>query len=137
MDILKRISQSRKGGTVFPEPPEEAVFVFNGVLGEAIVRTYGFAGSAVKVIAAFSEKPVQSNYYEVFEQEKMSNLVPRLAVKLAFICVPHKQAAYIAEQLIKCGVKRIVNWSGEFLTADAADVEILNEEPPSINSNLD
>lgn len=137
MCILERISQIRKERTVFTEAPEEAVFVFSGVLGESMVRLKNFAGSAVKIIAAFSEKPVQSNYYEVFEQEKMSNLVPRLAVKTAIICVPHKRAAYAADQLIKCGIKRIINWSGEFLSADADDVEILNEEPPNINSQID
>ena len=133
MDILQVISRVRRSGEEYSGEVEEAVFVFNGILGEKLVREPGFAGSAVKILAAFSEKPVQSNYYEVFEQEKMSNLVPRLAVKTAVICVPHKQAGYIADQLIKCGGKRILNWSGVFLTAE--NVEILNEEPPVMNSD--
>ena len=132
MDILKRISQIRRENIDFDGTPEEAVYVFNGVLGESLVRLHKFAGNAVKVIAAFSDKPVQSNYCEVFAQEKMNNLVPRLAVKTAVICVPHKQAAYIADQLIKCGINRIINWSGAYLTAETANVEILNEEPPEI-----
>ena len=91
-----------------------------------------FAGDAVKILAAFTEKPVRSNFYEVFELEKMSNLIPRLAVKTAILCVPHKEAAYVAEQLIKCGINRILNWSGEFLTTKT-NTAILNEEPPSVN----
>ena len=132
MDILERISQVRKEDFEFTGHVEDAVFVFKGVLGETLVRQPKFAGDAVKIIAAFSEKPIQSDYYEVFEQEKMSNLIPRLAVKTAILCVPHKEAAYVAEQLIKCGIERILNWSGAFITADTRTA-ILNEEPPCVN----
>ena len=132
MDILERIVQVRKGELAFSGQPEEVVFVFQGMLGDTLVRTPEFAGSAVKVLAAFSEKPIQSNYYEVFELEKMSNLVPRLAVKTAILCVPHKEAAYTAEQLIKSGVCRILNWSGERLAADDR-AAIYNEEPPCVS----
>lgn len=131
MDILERISQVRREEYEFTGHVEDAVFVFKGVLGEALVRQPKFAGDAVKVIAAFSEKPVQSDFYEVFEQEKMSNLIPRLAVKTAILCVPHKEAARIAEQLIKCGIVRILNWSGEILHTESS-AAILNEEPPAV-----
>ena len=132
MDILERISQVRKEDYEFNGNVEDAVFVFKGVLGETLVKQANFAGDAVKILAAFTEKPVQSNFYEVFELEKMSNLIPRLTVKTAILCVPHKEAAYIAEQLIKCGISRILNWSGEFLTTKT-NTAILNEEPPSVN----
>ena len=128
MDILKRISDAAKDSTGFNGEVEEAVFVFNGVLGEHLIRQPRVAGCAVKVLAAFSEKPVQSNYYEVFEQEKMSNLIPRLAVKTAIMCVPHKQAAYIARQLVKDGITRVWNWSG--IELENEDAAILNETPP-------
>ena len=132
MDILKRIVQARKEDHEFTGDVEDAVFVFKGVSGETLVKQANFAGDAVKVLAAFTEKPVQSNFYEVFELEKMSNLIPRLAVKTAILCVPHKEAAYIAEQLIKCGIERILNWSGAILTTGTS-AAILNEEPPCIN----
>lgn len=129
MDVLKRISEVRKNGLEYTGTVEEAVFIFKGVLGETLVRESNFAGNAVKILAAFSEKPVQSDFYEVFEQEKMSNLIPRLAVKTAILCVPHKEAAYTVEQLIKCGITRILNWSGENVTTNTG-AAILNEEPP-------
>ena len=132
MDILKQISQVRQEGSEFSGTVEEAVFIFSGVLGETLAKMPGFAGNAVKILAAFSPKPVQSNFYEVFEQEKMSNLIPRLAVKTAVLCVPHKQAEYIAAQLGKYGITRILNWSGADLVS-APGVAILNEEPPVVN----
>ena len=64
--------------------------------------------------------------------EKMSNLIPRLAVKTAILCVPHKEAAHFAEQLIKSGITRVLNWSGEFLLTET-QAAILNDEPPCIN----
>lgn len=131
MDILKRIVQIRKENCEYSGKVEEAVFVFKGIAGETLVRRAGFAGKAVKVIVAFAEKPFQSNYYEIFEFEKIHNLVPRLAVKTAILCVPHKEAAGMAEQLIKSGVVRILNWSGEFI-APNANAAILSEEPPCI-----
>ena len=131
MDVLKLISLVRRGEGEWSGSVEEAVFIFEGVLGDALVRTPGFAGEAVKILAAFSAKPVQSNYYEVFEQGKMSNLIPRLAVKTAILCVPHKQAEYLAGELAKCGIVRILNWSGSNL-ASVANAAILNEEPPEV-----
>mgnify|MGYP003484353537 FL=1 len=132
MDILERISQVRKEDYEFTGNVEDAVFVFKGVLGETLVKQANFAGDAVKILAAFTEKPVRSNFYEVFELEKMSNLIPRLAGKTAILCVPHEEAAYVAEQLIKCGINRMLNWSGEFLTTKT-NTAILNEEPPCVN----
>ena len=132
MEILKHIVSVRDGKLDFAGKAEEAVFIFGGVLGNTLVRQFNFAGKAVKVLAAFSEQPVQSNFYEVFEQEKMSNLIPRLAVRTAILCVPHKQARYITEQLTKCGITRIINWSGAELLS-TSETAILNEEPPNIN----
>ena len=132
MEILERIVQVRKEGLEFTGQLEDAIFVFKGALGETLVKQLNFAGNAVKILAAFCDKPFQSNYYEVFEMEKMSNLIPRLAVKTAILCVPHKEAAHFAEQLIKSGITRVLNWSGEFLLTET-QAAILNDEPPCIN----
>ena len=134
MDILELISKVRRGELEFTGTPEEAVFIFEGTLGETLAKMPEFSGCAVKVLAAFSAKPVQSNFYEVFELEKMSNLIPRLAVRTAILCVPHKQARYIAEQLIKCGIVRIINWSGEDFSS-VSGAAILNEEPPCVSAS--
>ena len=134
MEILKHIISVRDGKLDFAGKAEEAVFIFGGVLGNTLVRQFNFAGKAVKVLAAFSEQPVQSNFYEVFDQEKMSNLIPRLAVKTAILCVPHKNASHLAGQLAKCGIRRILNWSGEILSAGPQTV-VFNEEPPCTGQN--
>jgi NADH/NAD ratio-sensing transcriptional regulator Rex len=126
METLKKISQIRKSKEEYNGKPEEIVFVFSGALGENLVKEPNFAGSAVKILAAFTDKPIQSDFYEVFEMEKLQNLVPRLDVKTAILCVPHRQAAKMVERLISSGITRIWNWSGNILTSDT--VEICNEE---------
>ncbi len=65
MDILERISQVRKEDYEFTGNVEDAVFVFKGVLGETLVKQVNFAGDAVKILAAFTEKPVQQSYIKV------------------------------------------------------------------------
>lgn len=134
MEILEHIVSVRDGKLDFAGKTEEAVFIFGGVLGNTLVRQFNFAGNAVKVLAAFSEQPVQSNFYEVFDQKKMSNLIPRLAVKTAILCVPHKKAPRLAGQLAKCGIRRILNWSGDVLSAGPQTV-VFNEEPPCAGQN--
>ncbi|MBO7299761.1 MAG: hypothetical protein J6V41_08170 [Kiritimatiellae bacterium] len=133
MDILERISQVRKEDYEFTGNVEDTVFIFKGVIGEALAKQPNFAGQAVKIIAAFSETAVKSDFFDVFELDKMKNLLPRLGAKTAILCVPHKDVAGIADTLKKCGVVRILNWSGENIPSDSR-FAVLNEEPPCIDS---
>lgn len=128
METLNRISQIRKNKEEYAGVQEDVVFLWSGILGENLVRQANFAGAAVKVLAAFSDKPVQSDFFEVFSLDKVKNLVPRLDVKTAILCVPHGQAAAMADLLMDSGITRIINWSGNFLTSERAD--ILNEDLP-------
>ena len=62
MEILERIVQVRKEDLEFTGQVEDAIFVFKGALGENLVKQLNFAGDAVKILAAFCDKPFQSNY---------------------------------------------------------------------------
>ena len=130
MDILKQISDIRKNHQDFSGEPTETVFVYSGLLGKNLVKEPGFAGEAVKLLAAFTDQPEKEALLEVFPFDKMNNLIPRLSVKTAILCVPHRQAAEMAAKLQACGIEHILNWSGIELAA-IPGVEILTEEPPS------
>ena len=130
MDILKQISEIRKTNQAFSGDPTEVVFVYSGLLGKYLVKEPGFAGAAVKLLAAFTDQPEKEAPVEVFPFDKMNNLIPRLSVKTAILCVPHRQAAEMAAKLQACGIEHILNWSGIELAA-IPGVEILTEEPPS------
>lgn len=129
MDILKQISDIRKNHQAFSGEPTETVFVYLGLLGKNLVKEPGFAGEAVKLLAAFTDQPEKEALLEVFPFDKMDNLIPRLSAKTAILCVPHRQAAPLAAKLRECGIEHILNWSGVELPA-ADGVEILTEEPP-------
>lgn len=129
MEILKRISQVRKGQVPFDGKPEEAVFIGSGILAESLIQTANFAGEAVHVLAAFCDKPVRSEFCDVFGMLKIQNLVPRLGVSTAILCVPHREAAKYADILAEAGITHIWNWSGAALPPKET-VEVLDDEPP-------
>ena len=129
MDILKQISEIRRNHQACPGEPTEAVFVYSGLLGSGLVNEAGFAGAALKLLAAFSDQPTKGALVAVFTFDKMDNLIPRLSAKTAILCVPHRQAAAMAAKLQACGIEHILNWSGIELAATPG-VEILTEEPP-------
>jgi NADH/NAD ratio-sensing transcriptional regulator Rex len=130
MEILKKISQARQDNLDYEGKVEDTVFVGSGVLAESYLQRPGFAGPAVHILAAFFDKPATCPCFEVFEMEKLQNLVPRLGVHTAILCVPHRQAANLAQILERSGVTRILNWSGADLTP-TGHTAILNEEPPA------
>lgn len=130
MEILKKISEARASGAGYEGKQEDAVFVFAGALGEILVREPNFAGPAVRLLAAFSDGKVSSECVEIFPMEKLENLIPRLAVKTAILCVPHRQAEKTAEELGHAGITRILNWSGIDLMP-RPHLAILNEAPPA------
>ena len=130
MEILKKISQARKAQAEECGTAEDVVFVGSGLLAELLLARPGFAGPAAHVLAAFFDKPLQSPCFEVFGQDKLQNLIPRLDVHTAILCVPHRQAAALADTLEHCGITRILNWSGADLMP-RPHLAILNEEPPA------
>ena len=130
MEILKKISQARKAQAEECGKAEDVVFVGSGLLAELLLARPGFAGPAAHVLAAFFDKPLQSPCFEAFGQDKLQNLIPRLDVHTAILCVPHRQAAALADTLEHCGITRILNWSGADLMP-RPHLAILNEEPPA------
>ncbi len=84
----------------------------------------------MRLLAAFSDSKVSSECVEIFPMEKLENLIPRLAVKTAILCVPHRQAEKTAEELGHAGITRILNWSGIDLMP-RPHLAILNEAPPA------
>ena len=130
MEILKKISQARKARWEECDKTEDVVFVGSGLMAELLLQRPGFAGPAAHILAAFFDKPLHSPCFEVFEQDKLQNLIPRLDVHTAILCVPHRDAAKAADLLERCGITRILNWSGADLMP-RPHLAILNEEPPA------
>lgn len=93
----------------------EAVLVAEGFLGEMLMKTAGFYGASVKLLAIFSplaaEEPSLSGI-PCYGMAKLESLTRRLQVPLGIVCVPHKSAQGVVDLLVAAGVTGIWNWSG-------------------------
>ena len=92
-----------------------AVIVGYGALGKAILGYGGFGYYGIDIVAAFDsdEKKVGKSAFgkPVFHISGASNEIPRLNAKLAILCVPATSAQEVANLLIDCGVKAILNFA--------------------------
>ena len=92
-----------------------AVIVGYGALGKAILGYGGFGYYGIDIVAAFDsdaeKKGVSSSGKPVYGIEEARTEIPRLNAKLAIICVPAHAAQEVADMLIDCGVKAILNFA--------------------------
>lgn len=92
-----------------------AVIVGAGALGSAVLSYGGFKNYGIEIVAAFdcdvkkigaplADKPV----YDIADAEKE---IKKLGAELAVICVPAQHAQEVADRLISCGIKAILNFA--------------------------
>lgn len=92
-----------------------AVIVGYGALGKAILGYGGFGYYGIEIVAAFDsdkqklgapvgDKPV----YDIADAQEIIN---KLGVSLAIICVPAQAAQSVCDLLIKSGIKAILNFA--------------------------
>ena len=93
----------------------KAVLVGAGALGRAVLSYGGFKNYGIEIVAAFdsdekkigasvADKPV----YDIAEAESEIN---KIGAELAVICVPAQYAQEVADRLIKCGIRAILNFA--------------------------
>ena len=92
-----------------------AVVVGYGALGKAILGYDGFGYYGIEIVAAFDsdkKKTGESAFGKpVFCISEAEEQIPRLNAKLAILCVPASAAQEVANLLIACGVKAILNFA--------------------------
>lgn len=100
-----------------------AVIAGVGALGRAVLSYGGFRNYGIEIVAAFDSDPAKINsaiagkpVYDIAEAE---NEVKRLQAELAVLCVPAEHAQEVANLLIKCGVKAILNFAPVMIKAPA------------------
>lgn len=94
---------------------KKAVIFGAGELGRALLSYGGFSNYGIEIVAAFDNDSAKVGTYvggkPVFDVEsapqKLENLCPRLAV----LCVPASVAQTVADMLVGCGVKKILNFA--------------------------
>jgi redox-sensing transcriptional repressor len=93
----------------------DVAIVGMGDMGHALARYNGFANRGFQVILLFDNDPnkigQQVGDLEILGTDVMVETVKQLKIKIAMLTVPATAAQEIADQLVKTGVKSILNYA--------------------------
>ena len=93
----------------------EVVIVGMGDIGHALAHYQGFANRGFHVKMVFDNDPKKIGQkigeFEVFDTALISEKIKQHKIKLAMITVPASSAQDVAEQLVKAGVKAVLNYA--------------------------
>ena len=108
---------------------KNAVIFGAGGLGSALLAYGGFSNYGIEVVAAFDNDAAKIGSEiagrPVLDAKCAQDGVKRLDVKLAVICVPAKYAQEVSENLVCCGIKKILNFAPVLLKVPG-DVTVRN-----------
>jgi len=110
----------------------EMAVIGAGDIGSAVARYKGFANRGFKVSMIFDNDPskVGSKVGDFTVQENgcMSDAIQKAGIRLAMIAVPATHAQDVADQLVKAGVKAILNYAPVSLNVPS-DVHVQYIDP--------
>lgn len=93
----------------------EVVLVGVGHLGQALLSYQGFSNKGFEIVMAFDNDPkVIGRKFagiEVQDVMEMRNHICPRGIPIAILTVPASHAQEMADQLIRCGVKAILNYA--------------------------
>ena len=93
----------------------EVLIVGMGDIGHALANYQGFANRGFHVKMVFDNDPKKIGQkigeFEVFDTARLAEKIKQHKIKLAMITVPASFAQEVADQLVKAGVKAILNYA--------------------------
>lgn len=93
----------------------EVVIVGMGDIGHALARYNGFANRGFHINMVFDNDPQKigekAGEYEILDTAVMAEKVKQNKIKIAMITVPAASAQEMTDQLVKAGVKAILNYA--------------------------
>jgi redox-sensing transcriptional repressor len=93
----------------------EVVLVGAGKLGQALLSYQGFSRKGFEIVMAFDNDPnvigLTIAGIKVRDVSEMQNLICPRSIPIAILTVPAANAQEMADQLIQCGVKAILNYA--------------------------
>ena len=93
----------------------EVVIVGMGDIGHALARYNGFANRGFHISMVFDNDPEKigqkAGDYEIFDTATLAEKVRQNKIKIAMLTVPAISAQEMADQLVKAGVKAILNYA--------------------------
>ena len=110
----------------------DVIVVGMGDIGHALARYNGFVNRGFKVTMLFDNDPdkvgLKVNELEIFSMEDMVEKIKQNKIKVAMLTVPASAAQEVAEQLVKAGVKAILNYAPIHLNVPK-DVKVQHIDP--------
>lgn len=86
-----------------------------GDLGTALARYQGFVNRGFKIVLAFDNDPDKIGKsiagFTIKNIDSIEDEIPRSGVKIAMLTVPAAQAQSVADRLVKCGIRAILNYT--------------------------
>ena len=93
----------------------EVVIVGMGDIGHALARYNGFANRGFHINMVFDNDPEKIGQkvgeYEILDTAKLAEKVKQNRIKIAMLTVPAASAQEMADQLVKAGVRAILNYA--------------------------
>jgi len=93
----------------------EVVIIGMGDIGHALAHYQGFANRGFHVKMVFDNDPKKIGQkigeFEVFDTAALAEKIRPHKIKIAMITVPASDAQEVADQLVKAGVKAILNYA--------------------------
>ncbi len=112
------------------EKYKKACIVGMGRLGTVITTKNGFYSNEYTVVAGFDNNPkkLTNNKTDMalYSMERLNEVINREQIKIGIITVPQDSARQVANMLIDCGIKGIINFSPVLLEVNRDDVFIRN-----------
>ena len=113
----------------------EVVIVGMGDIGHALARYNGFANRGFHINMVFDNDPQKIGQkvgeYEIFDIAVLPEKVKQNKIKIAMLTVPATTAQETADQLVKAGIKAILNYA-PVVIQDPEDVWVRHIDPVAV-----
>ena len=94
---------------------KSAVIFGAGELGSALLSYGGFKNYGIELVAAFDNDPKKIGTFiadkPILDAQNAAEGIKNLGARLAVICVPSSVAQEVADTLVGCGVRAILNFA--------------------------
>lgn len=110
-----------------------------GKLGAALLENSIFFDTAFRFMAGFdanvNRTEILSASFPLYPASRMNVIIPQEKIEYAILTVPDASAQSMAERLVSCGIKGIVNYTGTKLILPQ-NIAVENVSPVTAMNNL-
>lgn len=114
---------------------EKIALIGIGNLGKALISYRGFHKYGYEISCLFDSDPrkIGKNIkgYNCFDISKLKSVLRKKNINMAIIAVPKDKAQHVAEELIACSVRAILNFAPCKIIHDSSKVKVINVDMAS------